>query len=63
MNNHKQIYDFYENLEDYNPKKKIKMLVLFDDMIANVKAHKKFSPIVTEWFVEGGKPNISFAFT
>ena len=38
------------------------MLVLFDDMIANVKAHKRFSPIVTEWFVEGGKPNISFAF-
>ena len=26
------IDDIYENLEDYNPKKKTKMLILFDDM-------------------------------
>ena len=33
--NHLQtIYDVYENLEDYNPTKNRKMLIVFDDMIA-----------------------------
>ena len=41
------IDDVYENLEDYNPKKKTKMLILFDDMIADMESSNKLSPILT----------------
>ena len=36
-----------ENLEEYNPTKKRKVLMVFDDMIADVAANKNLSPIVT----------------
>ena len=42
--------DVYENLEDYNPIKEQKGLIVFDDMIADMKANKKLSPIVTKLF-------------
>ena len=32
----------YSNINDYNPKRKIKILIVFDDMIADIKANKKF---------------------
>ena len=35
--------DFYENLEDYNPTKKSKVLIVFDDMIPDMEANKKLS--------------------
>ena len=35
-----QIIDAYGNLEDYNPTKKRKVLILFDNMIANVEVSK-----------------------
>ena len=35
------IDDVYENLDDYNPKKKKKMLIVFDDMIADTESNKK----------------------
>ena len=31
----------YENLEDYNPTKKRKVLIVFNDVIADMKANKK----------------------
>ena len=40
--------DVYENLEDYNPTQKRKVLIVFDDMIADMEANKKLSPIATE---------------
>ena len=45
------IDDVYENLEDYNPIKKRKVLILFDDMVADMDANKKLSPIVSELFL------------
>ena len=42
------IYDVYENLEDHNPMKITKVLIVFDDTIADMEANKKISPIVTE---------------
>ena len=42
--------DIYENLEDYNPTKKRRMLTVIDDMIANMESNKKLSSIVTELF-------------
>ena len=57
-----KIDDFYENIEDFNPMKKRKVLVLFDDMIADIKANKKLSVFVTELFLRGRKLNILFVF-
>ena len=38
------------------------MLIVFDGMIADVKANKKFSPIVTELFLGGRKLIILLVF-
>ena len=38
------------------------MLVVFDDMIADMDSNKKLSPIVTELFLRGRKLNISISF-
>ena len=39
--------DIYENIEGYNPNKKRKILLVFDDMIADLLSNKKFNPVVT----------------
>ena len=39
--------DVYKNIEDYNPNKKWKILILFDDMIADTLYNKKINPLVT----------------
>ena len=54
--------DFYKNIEDYNPGKKRKVLIVVDDMIADMINNKKLNPIVTELFIRGGKRNIFIAF-
>ena len=35
------IDDVYENLEDYNPKKKRRVLIVCDDMVADMESNKK----------------------
>ena len=40
--------DVYKNIEDYNPEKKRKILIVFDDMIADMINNKKLNPVVTE---------------
>ena len=55
--------DVYENIYDYNPiKKKRKKLIVFDDMIADIMANKKFPPIIKELCIRCRKLNISLAF-
>ena len=44
------IDDVYENLEDYNPTKKRRVLIVLNDMIADMESNKKLSPSVTELF-------------
>ena len=56
------IDDVYENLEDYNPTKKTRLLIVFDDMIADMEFNKKLSPVFTELFLRGKKLDISFVF-
>ena len=56
------IDDVYENLEDYNPTKKRRVLIVFDDAIANMESNKKLSPIATELFLRGRKLIISLYF-
>ena len=51
-----------KNIEDYNPNKKRKILIVFDDMIADMINNKKLNPAVTESFIRGRKLNISIAF-
>ena len=50
-------------IEEYNPNKKRKILIFFDDMVADMLSNKQFNPIVTEIFVRGRKLNISLGFT
>ena len=54
--------DVYKNIEDYNPIKKRKILIVFDDMIADMINNNKLNPIVTELFIRGRKLNISIVF-
>ena len=51
--------DVYKNIEDYNLRKKRKVLITVDDVIANMIENKKLNPIVTELFIRGRKLNIS----
>ena len=54
--------DVYKNVKDYNPGKKRKMLIKFDDMISDMINNKKLNPVVTELFIRGRKLNISIFF-
>ena len=54
--------DVYENIDDYNPRKKCKVLIVFDDMIADMINNKKLDSIVTELFITGRKLDISIVF-
>ena len=54
--------DVYKNIEDYNPNKKREVLIVFDDMIADMINKKKLNPVVTELFIRDRKLNISIAF-
>ena len=56
------INDIYKNIEDYNPKKKRKILIVFDDMIAEMISNKNLNPVVTGLFIRGRKPNFSLAY-
>ena len=51
--------DIYKNIKKYNPNKKRKILIVFDDMIVDMLSNKKPNPIVTELFIRGRKINIS----
>ena len=54
--------DVYKSIEEYNPGKKQKVLIVFDDMIADIISNKKLQPAVTELFFRGKKLNISLLF-
>ena len=43
--------DVYKNTEEYNPGKKLKVLVVFDDMIADIINNKRLNPIGTEYLI------------
>ena len=56
------MHDVYENIDDYNLDKENKILIVFDDMIANMISNKKLNSIVSELFIRGRKLNISLVF-
>ena len=47
--------DIYKNIEEYNPNKKQKILILFDGMIADMLRNRKLYPIVIGLFIRRRK--------
>ena len=56
------INDVYANIDNYNLKRKRKVLIAFDDMIADIVTNKKFQSIIKELFIRCRKINISLVF-
>ena len=54
--------DFYKNIEEYNPDKENKVLIVLDDVIVDMINNKKLNPVVTELFIRDRKLNISIVF-
>ena len=54
--------DFYKNIDEYNVDKEHKILIAFDDKIADMIKKKKLNSIVTEIIIRGRKINISLVF-
>ena len=54
--------DVHNNIDDYNPKRKRKILIMFDDMIADIMTNKIFQAIIKELFIRCRKLNISLVF-
>ena len=54
--------DVYRNIDEHNTDQERKILIVFDDMIADMINNKKLNSIVTEVFIRGRKLNISLAF-
>ena len=56
------INDVYKDIDNYNPKRDKKILIVFDDMIADIMTNKKFQAILKELFIRCRKLNISLVF-
>ena len=56
------MHKVYKNIDNYNSDKENKVLIVFDDMIADMIKNKKLNSIVTELFIRGRKLNISLVF-
>ena len=56
------MYDIYKNIEEYNPNESRKILIAFDDRIADMISNKKLDRTVDELFIRGRKLNISLIF-
>ena len=56
------MHDVYENIDDYNPNKKRKNLIVFDDIIGDIMSNEKSQAVVKELFIRCRKLNISLVF-
>ena len=56
------MHDVYKNIDEYNPDKENKILIAFDDMIADMIHNKNLNSIVTELLIRGRILNISLLF-
>ena len=56
------MHDIYKNIKDYNPDKENEILIVFDDMIADMINNKKINSVGTELFIRGRKLHISLVF-
>ena len=56
------VQDVYKNIEEYSIDKECKILIVFDDMIADIINNKKLNSIVTNMFITGTKSNSFLVF-
>ena len=56
------MHNVYKNIDNYNPDKENKILIAFDDMIADMSSNKKLNLIVTKLFIRCRKLNIYLVF-
>ena len=56
------IQNVYKNIEEYNLYRKRKVLLVFDDMIADMINNKSFNQILTELFIRGTISELSLFF-
>ena len=56
------VNDIYRSIEEYNTNRKHKILIVLDDMIANMISNEKLNSAVTKLFVRGRKLNMSLVF-
>ena len=54
--------DVYENINYCNPNRDKNVLIVFDDMIADIMTNKKLQVIIKELFIRCRKLNISLVF-
>ena len=54
--------DVYKNIDNYNPNRKRKILIVFGDMIADIMTNKRFQSIIKELFIRCRKLNVSLVF-
>ena len=54
--------DICKNIEEYNGNKNRKILIVFDDIIADILSNKKLNPVVTKLYIRVRKLNISLVF-
>ena len=54
--------DVYGNIKDYNPVKKRKMLIEFNDLVAHMLSNETIQPIFTDIFISGSELIIFIVF-
>ena len=54
--------DVYKNIDEYNPDKENKILIVFNGITGDMIHNKKLNSVVTELFIRGRKLNISLVF-
>ena len=54
--------DIFKENDDYNSSRKGQILIVFDDLIADIMTNKKFQAIIKEIFIKCRKLNISLVF-
>ena len=54
--------DVYKDIDDYNPNRKRKILIVFDEMMADIMTNKEFQAIIKELFIRCRKLNVSLVF-
>ena len=54
--------DVYNNINDYNPRRKRKIFIVFDDIIVDITTNEKFQTIIKKFFIRCRKLNISLVF-
>ena len=54
--------DVYENIDDYNPNRQRKILIVFDYMIAGIMTNNTFQAIIKKVFIRCRKLNLSLVF-